>query len=426
MRILIYWEQDSWGGVDTHLLELLSTWSSPDDRFVLMVNKGNAGYERLKARFEALPHVRCVSVSSCSHNELKSRWQKRPLLRRLSRGLHFLLPLTDWLSVRRLRRQFAMEGRFDLLLGNNGGYPGARGTLCALEAGARSGIAARLLLVHHTATAPGPFMGWYECLMDRKISRTATALVCVSWATRATLLARRWLDDEALRIRVIHHRITLDAKVTDAGIFDIKSAVKAAPGELMIGIAGRVEAYKGHEDLIFALARMPLQYQARIRLVVIGSGAEDELRRLNCLAAGLGIGDRVHFLGYVAGRAADLIAQLDLLAMVTRSFEGFGLTLAEAMAVGTPVLATRVGAIPEFIDENIGALINPGAPDEIARALADFVDRPDAWARRAALALDRIEKKAGSMADDYRRLFAECLADSRRDEKMFEVQANRD
>jgi len=41
MRILIYCEQESWGGVDTHLLELLSTWPAPDDEIVLMVNQAH-------------------------------------------------------------------------------------------------------------------------------------------------------------------------------------------------------------------------------------------------------------------------------------------------------------------------------------------------------------------------------------------------
>lgn len=411
MRILIYWEQASWGGVDTHLLELLSTWPAPNDEIVLMVNDGNAGFARLQAQFEALPYVRCVSVPSYSHNELNRRWSQRPLLRRFSKLLHFIQPITYWLFVRRMQGYLQREGTFDLLLGNNGGYPAAWGTLCALEAGVRAGIGTRLLLVHHAATSPAPFMWWYEQLVDRRISRIATAMICVSWATRATILARRWLDEELVRMRVIHHDIAIEAAQPGDKLPDIRGAIGAASGDLLVGIAGRVEPYKGHEDLIFALARMGQEQRTRLRLVVIGAGEVAELERLRCIAANLGVGDRVHFLGYVPGRPVDLIAQLDLLAMVTRTFEGFGLTLAEAMAIGVPVLASRVGAIPEFVDETSGMLVNPGAPQEIARALADFVAEPQAWARRAEVARGRSRDTAGRMAVEYRRLFVECMAE---------------
>jgi glycosyltransferase involved in cell wall biosynthesis len=412
MRILIYWEQDSWGGVDTHLLELLSTWPAPDDEIVLMVNEGNAGFIRLQASFVALPNVRCASVPSRSHNELTRCWQQRPLLRHFSRLLHFIQPLTYWLYVRQLQAYFEKLGKFDILLGNNGGYPAAWGTLCALEAGAKAGIDTRILLVHHAATSPGPFMWWYEQLMDRRVSRTATAMICVSWATRAALLARRWLDDHIVRIRVIHHGISIGSTLSAGEAPDLRLAAGAAREDLLVGIVGRVEPYKGQDDLIFALAQMDPIHRARIRLLVIGAGEAVELKRLKRVATNLGVQDRVHFLGYMPGRPVDLIAQMDVLAMVTRNFEGFGLTLAEAMAVGTPVLATRVGAIPEFVDESTGVLINPGAPPEIAAALTDFVARPDEWSRRAAVARHRSETRIVSMAADYRRLFVECLAES--------------
>ncbi len=411
MRILIYWEQESWGGVDTHLLELLSTWPVPDDEIVLMVNKGNRGFARLRESFAKLPYVRCVEVVSWSHNELNRRCRESRLLRHAPKLLHFLQPLTYWLSVRRLQRQFAREGDFDLLLADNGGYPAAWGTICALEAGARAGIGARLMLVHHAAVSAAPFMGWFEQLVDRRVTRLATAVVCVSQATRQALLDRRWFDDEALRIRVIYNGITLDPKPSADPVLDIRAAAGAGPDDRLIGIAGRVSAYKGQEDLIFALARMTPADRQRVRLVVIGSGdPPGELERLQRAASSLGVGKQVHFLGYVPGRAVDIIAQLDLLVVATRSFEGFGLTLIEAMSVGVPVLATRVGAIPEFVHPDVGVLVSPGNPLELAAALTDFVGDPAPWQQRATLAQQRLLQNKVDMASEYRQLFLECLA----------------
>ncbi|MBK9444594.1 MAG: hypothetical protein IPO00_00030 [Betaproteobacteria bacterium] len=173
MRVLVYWEQESWGGVDTHLLELLRTWPARDDEIVLLVNEGNVGFERLKDRFSSLPHVRCASFRSYSHNELNRRLRGPGPLRFLAKLLHFIQPLTYFIAVRRLHNAFRRLGAFDLLLADNGGYPAAWGTISAIEAGARAGIRARLLLVHHSARPPAPFMGMFERLVDSRLMRPA-------------------------------------------------------------------------------------------------------------------------------------------------------------------------------------------------------------------------------------------------------------
>lgn len=411
MRIAIYWEQESWGGVDSHLLELLPNWPTLGDEFVLFYNDGNQGFERIRPELEKLHNVRCIAVLSCSHNELARRLKGVPGYSALRYILYFFQPITFMLMVSRLSRLFAKTGDFNLLLADNGGYPAAWGCLSALLAAKRAGIRSRVLLVHHAATRPAPFMGWFEHIVDRMVSSIASAVVCVSHATRQSLLDRRMLNPDRLRLRVIHNGISPTPMAADgaARTTDLRSVVDATD-ELLIGIVGRVEAYKGHEDIILALARLEADRRRRLRLVVIGSGDEDEVARLRRLADRFAIGDRVNFLGYLSGRPADLIAQFDLLVVATRSFEGFGLTLAEAMHVGTPVLATRIGAIPEFVDESTGMLVNPCSPGEIAVALNDFLENPDAWRRRAGCAQGRIRGMGDRMTHEYHRLFVECIA----------------
>lgn len=411
MKILVYWEQESWGGVDTHLLELLRTWPAPDDEIVLLANEGNLGFDRLKDRFASLPHVRCESFRSYSHNELNRRLRTSGWPRFLTRLLHFTQPLTYLASVIRLHKAFRRLGTFDLLLADNGGYPAAWGTIAAIEAGARAGIRARLLLVHHSAKPAAAFMGVFERLVDSRLMRFASALVCVSHATRAELLKQRWIDEAALRIRVIHNGISPEAGTESRETTDIRTRIDAGNDHRLIGIVGRIDPYKGHEDLIFALARLAPEQRGNIQLVVLGSAvSDDEIPRLQRIARNLGVEGCLQFLGYVEGRPVDLIAQLDLLVVATRSFEGFGLTLIEAMSVGVPVLATRVGAIPEFVHEGNGVLVQPASPSELANALADFVADPLPWQQRAELARKELSEQRVSMAEEYRQLFRECLA----------------
>lgn len=415
MRIAIYWEQESWGGVDTHLLTLLRTWPVASDEFVLLYNQGNQGFERIHAQLAQMPYVRCEEVQSDSYNEVLRRLRTRSALSWLRPALHFLQPFLFILSVWRFRRLLGREPGFDLLLSNNGGYPAAWGCLSMLVAAKLAGIPARVLLVHHAATRPALFMEWFEHFVDRAVNRTATALACVSYATRQTLLERRYFNDETLRVRVIYNGVAFEPIAeTNAGQgFGLREAAGAVDQSL-IGIVGRVEAYKGHEDVIFALARLSEAERCQLKLVVTGAGSEGELLRLRWLAQSLGVADQIHFSGYVPGASIDLIAQLDLLVVATRSFEGFGLTLVEAMHAGTPILATRVGAIPEFVDQENGMLVSPGSPRELASALQDFLANREEWQQRAEIAQRRIRGDGNRMAEEFHSLFVECVAECAR------------
>ena len=123
----------------------------------------------------------------------------------------------------------------------------------------------------------------------------------------------------------------------------------------------------------------------------------------------LSLEDNIKFLGYLPGDPVKFIAQLDVLVSATRSFEGFGLTLMEALHAGTPVIATRVGAIPEFIDNTNGYLIDPCDPLALSEALLKFTSDPPQWRDRAFAAQKRLKANGQNMALEYRRLFEDCI-----------------
>ena len=105
------------------------------------------------------------------------------------------------------------------------------------------------------------------------------------------------------------------------------------------------------------------------------------------------------------GNISTLMRQFDLLAMLTKDFEGFGLTIAEAMWAGTPVLTTTVGAVPEFVSQEIAIMVQPEAPDEIAEALMQIMDSDEEVQQRASRARQHIRKYSGqAMAQNFHRL----------------------
>jgi glycosyltransferase involved in cell wall biosynthesis len=145
-----------------------------------------------------------------------------------------------------------------------------------------------------------------------------------------------------------------------------------------LGVAGRLTAQKALDDTLEAIARVP-----DVRLLVLGDGPERE--SLERHTAELGLAGRVRFLG--AGTRDDVIALFRAVdcALVTSAWENLPHTLLEALAAGTPVIATAVGGIPEVVRDGENGLLVP--PRDVA-GIASAIDRlvHDA-ALRASLAV---------------------------------------
>ena len=318
---------------------------------------------------------------------------------------HVLLPLRFWSAVRGAQRLLAARGPFDAIIADDGAYPGAWTCLAALAASRRIGIAKRMLLVHHAASTYGLGRRLIEQLIDRGVQSWATDLVAVSRATRETLVGLRFFNTERNPIRVIHNGIRLSGDVQRDP--EMRRRWGVGSQDFVVGMLGRVERYKGHEDMLLAMADLPRELRDRLQLVVVGSGNETEIARLRHIADRLGLADRLHFAGYLSDDPVAVARQFDVLAMVTKDFEGFGLAVAEAMAAGTPVLATTVGGITEFVTPETAMLVPPESPEDITRALAAIMADPAAAAARAQNAKAQIANYSGEiMSRRFHRLLS--------------------
>ena len=136
---------------------------------------------------------------------------------------------------------------------------------------------------------------------------------------------------------------------------------RAAGAPLVVGSLGRLDAVKGYDVLLRALAELP-----DVRAVVIGEGAaRPELERL---ARELGVADRVELPGW-ADRPAELLPGFDVFCLPSRS-EGFPLSIVEAMLAALPVVATRVGSVAELVvDGETGIVVERDDVDGLVAAL---------------------------------------------------------
>jgi glycosyltransferase involved in cell wall biosynthesis len=152
-----------------------------------------------------------------------------------------------------------------------------------------------------------------------------------------------------------------------------------------LGTAGRLTAQKALGDALAALARVP-----GVELLVLGDGPERA--SLERRAAELGLDERVRFLG--AGTREDVIGLFRGVdaALLTSAWENLPHTLLEALAVGTPVIATAVGGVPEVVhDGENGFLVPAGDVDAIAGAIERVVRNDGLRASLTAAAAPSVE-----------------------------------
>jgi glycosyltransferase involved in cell wall biosynthesis len=147
-----------------------------------------------------------------------------------------------------------------------------------------------------------------------------------------------------------------------------------ADGRPTVGFVGRLEPRKAPLDLLRALPLLAERIPD-VRVVLVGG---DELDTSGSYSAQVRAeaarhAERVLTVGEVPDATA-LMPWFDLLAVPSR-VEPFGTVAAEALAAGTPVVATRSGGMEEYVSDTVGALVGPGDPAALAEALAGVLPR---------------------------------------------------
>jgi glycosyltransferase involved in cell wall biosynthesis len=148
----------------------------------------------------------------------------------------------------------------------------------------------------------------------------------------------------------------------------VRQALGIPAGGLVIGTLGRLTAIKGQADLVQAFAQVRRQVE-EAWLLLVGEGEEGAV--LRALARQLGVEERVVFAGW-RGEVPAALRAMDIFAFPSLN-EGMGKALVEAMYAGLPVVATRVGGVPELIGEGTeGLLVPPREPAMLAAALLEL------------------------------------------------------
>ena len=236
-----------------------------------------------------------------------------------------------------------------------------------------------LTTIHHPITADRALelahaRGWqrvtkrrfYDFVwMQRRVARQLPAVLTVSETSQA---------DIERDFAVAPERISVVPVGVDVDVFTPPAAPRVE-GRL-ITVASADVPLKGLSVLIAALAQLdPASWR---ELVVVGSPSD----RTNKQLADAGLLDRVSFRsGLPEAELAALLGSAQVHVVPSR-YEGFSLPAVEAMACGTPLVASSVGALPDLVGSDAGLLVPPGDPAALAGAVASLLAAPE---RRAAM-----------------------------------------
>ncbi len=287
---------------------------------------------------------------------------------------------------------------------------GAIGRLAALLAGsARPPIVVHTYHGHVLHGYFDPVRSTFFRLLERWLARRTTALVAVSPEVRDDLVALGVAPRE--KFTVVRLGIELDERVGANGDgaqgAETRRLLGIPPDRFVVGWIGRMTAVKRTDDVLLAVQRLRERGVDAV-LCMVGDGPDRDAAERR--AHELGIVRDSLFLGY-QDEVAPFYAAFDALILPSAN-EGTPVSAIEALGGGRPVVATRVGGVPDVVREGIdGFLVDPGDVDAMAERLARLAADPSLRRRmgEAGRASVRERYSVERLLDDVDRLYRELL-----------------
>ena len=245
--------------------------------------------------------------------------------------------------------------------------------------------------------------------LHRHTLAQATRVIAVSAAVAKALRSQKILSES--QIAVIPNGIDVDRFARARASFDRVQFLRGmglGPDCLLVGSVGELRTLKRHDDFIRAAAMIVARFpETQFVLAGLDTSASGEVRKeLEKLVVELGLNDCFYFLGWL-DNAERLLCALDVFVSASET-ESFGLAIAEAMAVGTAVVATATEGAQEVIeDQKTGVLAPIGDAARIAEnvcaLLGDPEKRKEMGARAKEAANTRFSLKR--MVDEIERIY---------------------
>jgi glycosyltransferase involved in cell wall biosynthesis len=347
--------------------------------------------------------ARGESSMSFVADELDVTWHPVPQLHRE------ISPLYDTLSIIRIVKWIRSVRPH--ILHTHTAKAGAVGRIAA----ALAGDARPPIIVHtfHGHVLRGYFNPGTTALfrgLERTLAKSTTRLIAVSPEVRDDLVQLGVAPRE--KFSVIRLGIDLDDRVTSGGDGTaLRRLYGVSPDEFVIGWIGRMTAIKRVDDILLAFRRLR-DRGVNARLCLVGDGPDRE--QIEHRAHDLGISRNVLFVGYQR-EVAPYYSFFDALVLPSAN-EGTPVVAIEALAAGRPVVATRVGGVPDVVEDDAdGMLVRVGDIEGITDALERLAHDPELRRRLGEAGRERTipRYRVERLVDDVDALYRELLSERR-------------
>ena len=196
----------------------------------------------------------------------------------------------------------------------------------------------------------------------RKYKKNIDAIIAISKGVKEVLVGGG-IDPNV--IKVIPSGIDFTPYMEAASSGYLRGKLSLAPDDFLVGIVAHLADHKGHQYLIQATKALK-EHSSKIKVIIVGSGPLH--MELTKQAEESGVKDIVFFLGFRED-VPQILSSLDVF-VLSSYLEGMGSSILDAMACSLPVVATKVGGIPEVVrHRETGLLVSPRNPSALANAI---------------------------------------------------------
>jgi len=331
---------------------------------------------------------------------LKEFGQKALFIPELKRNIN---PLSDLAAFLRLYFLFRRQ-KFDIVHTHTA-KAGALARTAAFFAG--TPVIVHTLHGHNFYGYFGPVSSRIVTIIERWLGYLTDKIIALTELERKDLISFKAAGSE--KIRLIYQGLEMEG-YTGLNIdkHRIRQSLGIKPDEKVVGMIGRLEPVKGPEYFI-AAAKSVAEVFPRVKFILVGEGSLRE--KLEKQMKSLGLEEKFIFTGWRED-IPEILSILDLLVLPSLN-EGVGMVLIEAQGLGVPIVASRVGGIPEIVRDNqTGILVSAGDADSFAGAIKSLLADEN---RRSAMSQEAIKWikgkfKARDMIEEISKLYQELLA----------------
>lgn len=241
-----------------------------------------------------------------------------------------------------------------------------------------------LFTAHGWGFTPGTsFWRRLVVLAEKLASNFCQKIICVSDFDRKLALKYKIAPKE--KLITIHNGVEiLNSKL------EITNKFQTPNYKFKIVFTGRLDKPKDPELLLRAFAELPENIKEKTQINLIGEGPKKD--KLKKLAQEKNIEEKVEFWGELSRmKVIEILKKSDIF-VLTSNYEGFPITILEAMSCGLPVIASDVGGVKEAVDESCGIIIKRGDKKALKEALEQLLTNPELIQKLGENALKRVEK----------------------------------